>query len=79
MLSMHKEVVEVKRRLVEDRKHLNDLPDSINGLTHSINDFKKLFSKAIPIEVVGWMFGILVLTIVGVEAAQWLFKEYLIK
>lgn len=79
MLTVIRDLEEVKQKLSEDRKDLSQLPAAINNLSSSIHEFKKLFSKAVPIDIVAWMFMILVLALSGVEAVQWIFKSFLNK
>lgn len=52
---------------------VKDLTTAINGLSLKIEAVK----DSIPIKVVAWMFGILVIALIGVQGTQWLFHEYL--
>lgn len=56
---------------------VKDLTRAVDNLTQRIDTIATMWEKSIPLRVVTFMFGILVLTMVGVEGAQWMFKAYL--
>lgn len=60
-------ILETRQMILDDK---GDLADSINNLATSIDEFKKLFKKAVPIDMVAYMFLILVLAIAGIEGVR---------
>lgn len=55
------------------------LTSSIDRLSDRFDDFMRVAENSIPIRAVFLMFVILVLALVGVEGAQFIFKEFLPK
>lgn len=56
---------------------IDKLADSIDHLAAKVDDFMSYSKNSVHIKVVILMFGILVLTIIGVQGAEFLFKQYL--
>lgn len=76
----------VYKELTVIRSDIGDLKDSIEHLVNSIHilaegvqDFKKFterfFEKSVPLKIVVYMFGILLVSHAGVEGVRWLFKS----
>lgn len=79
--TIRKDVSEMKDDLASAVKDLHvsihDLTQSITRLTDRWDVFSNSILNSIPIRAVMAMFGILVLALVGVQGAEWLFKSYL--
>jgi len=62
----------------DDLSHsIDKLAASVDGLTNEFRNFIRIAENSIPVKAVYMMFLILVLALVGVEGADWLFKQYL--
>lgn len=76
-----KELQQIKQGVDEIRDDLSHSIDklsmSVDLLTGEFRNFIRVAENSIPIKAVFLMFGILVLALVGVEGADWLFKSYL--
>lgn len=66
------------------RKDIDDLKVAVRGLTMAMEHVKdaleamaRTASNSVHIRVVAMMFGIIVMTVTGIEGAQWFFKSYL--
>jgi hypothetical protein len=58
-------------RSIEDRlRKLENLPNSIDRLADAIDSHTKVFASAVPLPVVKWTFGIVVLLIGGAVSAK---------
>lgn len=74
-----------RRSKVDDvRKDIDDLKVAVRGLTMAMEHVKdaleamaRTASQSVHIRVVAMMFGIIVMTVTGIEGAQWFFKSYL--
>lgn len=58
---------------------LDKLASSIDHLANKVDDFMVYSKNSVHIRVVILMFGILILSIVGVQGADFVFKQYLPK
>lgn len=78
---LHKDIEDIKRDVGEIKDHLAEsvleLASAVNGLSSRFDLFMRIAENAIPIKAVFLMFMVLILAIVGVEGADWLFKTYL--
>lgn len=77
----HKDLQEIKNDVNEIKDHLASsvlqLADAVNNLSARFDLFMRIAENAIPIKAVFLMFLILILALIGVEGADWLFKTYL--
>lgn len=78
---IHEEIREIKRDVLGIKDDLaislNRVADALNILNTKFDQFIKVAENSIPIKAVFWMFLILILGLVGVEGADYLFKHYL--
>lgn len=58
---------------------IDKLASSIEHLANKVDDFMVYSKNSVHIKVVVLMFGVLVLSIIGVQGADFLFKQYLPK
>lgn len=56
---------------------VKDLTNAVNTLNTKFESFIVVAANSIPIKAVIWMFMTLVLSMVGVQGAKWLFEVYL--
>lgn len=71
---IHDGVTEIK----DDLSHsIDKLSVSVDSLTKEFSNFIRVAEHSVPIKAVYMMFLVLVLALVGVEGADWLFKSYL--
>lgn len=56
---------------------VKELTNAVNTLNTKFESFIVIAANSIPIKAVLWMFMTLVLSMVGVEGARWLFEVFL--
>jgi len=56
---------------------VKELSNAVNTLNTKFEGFITIAANSIPIKAVIWMFMTLVLSMVGVQGAKWLFEVYL--
>ncbi len=88
-----KTVTSIEREIDHLSTAVGKIPPALDKLTEAISEatsttkelqqtvevMNKVFKKALPLDVVAWMFVILVFTMAGMEGAQWFFKQYLLR
>lgn len=77
----YKEIQEIRsdvKDIKDDLSHsIDKLSEAVNALCIRVDSAIQVAQNVIPIKAVMWMFGILVITMLGVEGVQVFAKLYL--
>lgn len=75
---VYKELTVIRSDIGDLKDSIQNLVSSIDNLSEGVIEFKKfserIFRDSVPLKIVIYMFGILLVSLAGIEGMKWVFK-----